>query len=100
MTARELHPLARLPEEWEAAFTELGERSFRGRQMFRWLHARGSTDIAAMTDLPQALRERLRSLDVAWPLSVAEVRRARDGTRKLVLELKAEGRVECVLIPM
>jgi 23S rRNA (adenine2503-C2)-methyltransferase len=100
MTTRELHPLARLPEEWESVFTELGERSFRGRQIFRWMHARGTMDVSAMTDLPRELRERLGSLDTALPLEVAEVRRAADGTRKLVLELKAGGRVECVLIPM
>jgi 23S rRNA (adenine2503-C2)-methyltransferase len=53
-----------------------------------------------MTDLPQALRERLASLDLSAPVEVAEVRRAQDGTRKLVLELAAGGKVECVVIPM
>lgn len=100
MTARELHPLARLPEDWGAVFEQMGERPFRGRQLFRWLHGRGVTEVAAMTDLSRELRDRLGSVDLSLPLHVAEVRRAQDGTRKLVLELAAGGRVECVVIPM
>jgi 23S rRNA (adenine2503-C2)-methyltransferase len=100
VTAREVHPLGRLPQEWEAAVDALGERAFRGRQLFRWIHARGATDVSTMTDLPQALRERLASLDLTLPVEVLEVRRANDGTRKLVLGLAAGGSVECVVIPM
>lgn len=96
--SREMHPVGRLPEEWQPILTELGERPFRARQVFRWIHARGTTDAREMTDLPGSLRERLAPFDM--PLTVADVRRAQDGTRKLVLELAAGGRVECVLIPM
>jgi 23S rRNA (adenine2503-C2)-methyltransferase len=95
-----LHPMARLPEDWEEITSKLGERAFRGRQVFKWVQARGVTDPAAMTDLPQALRERLAEPRLAMPLSVSEVRRARDGTRKLVCELSLGGKIECVLIPM
>ncbi len=95
-----LHPMARLPEEWEEVAVELGERAFRGRQVFKWVQGRGITDPAAMTDLPQAFRERLADPRLAMPLSVSEVRRARDGTRKLVCELALGGKIECVLIPM
>jgi len=95
-----LHPMARLPEEWEEVAVELGERAFRGRQVFKWVQGRGITDPAAMTDLPQAFRERLADPRLSMPLSVSEVRRARDGTRKLVCELALGGKIECVLIPM
>lgn len=100
MTVRALHPLGRLPEEWEPVFEELGERAFRGRQIFRWIHGRGTTDVSQMTDLPLALREKLVALDLSVPVEVLDVKRAHDGTRKLVLELAAGGRVECVVIPM
>ncbi|MBM4364244.1 MAG: 23S rRNA (adenine(2503)-C(2))-methyltransferase RlmN [Deltaproteobacteria bacterium] len=101
MTAVEPHALARLPEEWAEAFAAAGDRPFHGRQVFRWLHARGELDPAKMTDLPRALRERLAAeAPITPPLRVAEVHRARDGTRKLVCELARGGRIECVVIPM
>ncbi|HEX4336733.1 MAG TPA: 23S rRNA (adenine(2503)-C(2))-methyltransferase RlmN [Polyangiaceae bacterium] len=96
----ELHPMARLPAEWEELAVSLGERAFRGRQVFKWVQARGVTDPSAMTDLPPGFRERLADPRLAMPLTVTDVRRARDGTRKLVCELALGGKIECVVIPM
>jgi 23S rRNA (adenine2503-C2)-methyltransferase len=95
-----LHPIARLPSDWEEIAESLGERPFRGRQVFRWVQARGVTDPAAMTDLPVGFRERLADPRLSMPLVVSDVRRARDGTRKLVCDLALGGKIECVLIPM
>jgi 23S rRNA (adenine2503-C2)-methyltransferase len=95
---QKLHPLARLPEEWREVAATLGEPAYRARQIFRWIHARGVTDPAEMTDLARSLRERLSAIEE--PLSVAEVRRAGDGTRKLLLTAADGARIECVLIPM
>jgi 23S rRNA (adenine2503-C2)-methyltransferase len=92
--------MARLPAEWEDVAAELGERAFRGRQVFKWVQGRGVTDPVAMTDLPQSFRERLAEPRLAMPLVVSDVRRARDGTRKLVCDLALGGKIECVLIPM
>jgi 23S rRNA (adenine2503-C2)-methyltransferase len=96
----ELRPAARLPDEWLAHMEGRGERPFRAKQVFRWIHARGVHDPAAMTDVPAALREALAAEGLAPPLSVASVRRARDGTRKLLCDLARGGVVECVVIPM
>ena len=38
---------------------ELGEKPFRATQLFRWIHQRGATDFAQMTDLAKSLREKL-----------------------------------------
>jgi 23S rRNA (adenine2503-C2)-methyltransferase len=95
---QKLHPLARLPEEWREVAGALGEPGYRARQIFRWIHARGVTDPAQMTDLARSLRQRLPVIEE--PLSVAEVRRAADGTRKLLLTAPDGARIECVLIPM
>jgi 23S rRNA (adenine2503-C2)-methyltransferase len=93
-------PIGRLPEEWQSVALALGERPFRGRQVFRWIHAKGILDPAGMTDLPQSFRERLADTGLAMPLEVGDVRQARDGTRKLVCDLARGGKVECVVIPM
>jgi 23S rRNA (adenine2503-C2)-methyltransferase len=103
MTTRapdDLHPIGRLPEDWQPLVESLGERPFRAKQVFKWIHGRGTFDAEAMTDLPKAFRESLSGAGIALPLEVAEVHRARDNTRKLVCALSAGGRVECVIIPM
>jgi 23S rRNA (adenine2503-C2)-methyltransferase len=95
-----LTPAARLPDEWLAWMAEHGERPFRARQVFRWIHVRGVHDPRQMTDVPAGLRDRLAEAGLGPPLSVASVRRARDGTRKLLCDLARGGVIECVLIPM
>lgn len=100
LPANELHPIARLPEEWEAVLEPWGEKRFRGRQVFRWIHARGVVDPERMTDLPKTLRLRLAEDDLKPVAELAEVREAADGTRKLLLVLRDERRIECVMIPM
>jgi 23S rRNA (adenine2503-C2)-methyltransferase len=96
----QLHPVARLPEEWQPVVTELGERAFRARQVFKWIHGRGIADASKMTDLPASFRERLAGTGLAMPLEVAEVLKARDGTRKLVSAVRGGGKIESVIIPM
>ena len=95
-----LHPVARLPAEWSQALSAVGQRSFRGRQVFQWIHARGQFDPSQMSNLGAPLRSWLVDQGLAAPLSVQSVRRSGDGTRKLLLQLPAGGLVECVLIPM
>lgn len=96
----ELHPVARLPEEWAAVLQPWGERSFRARQVFRWIHARGELRPEQMTDLSKSLRLKLQQDGLAPPLELVEVFRAADDTRKLLLRLSDQRQIECVMIPM
>jgi 23S rRNA (adenine2503-C2)-methyltransferase len=93
-------PVGRFPEEWQAAVAALGERAFRAKQVFRWLHQRGEFDPEKMSDLSVPFRARLTEAGVAAPFRVEHVHESRDGTRKLVLEAKDGARVESVIIPM
>jgi 23S rRNA (adenine2503-C2)-methyltransferase len=92
-------PLARLPDEWAADARALGGRAFHGKQIFRWLHARGVVDPAEMTDLPLALRGALAASGIAPAVDLATERRAVDGTRKILVRLRDGASVETVLIP-
>lgn len=92
-------PLARTPEEWAVTAQELGGRAFHGKQVFRWIHARGVTDPSLMSDLPKNLRDSLATLDLGGVLSIASERRALDRTRKLLVQMKDGATVETVLIP-
>ena len=96
----ELQPLARLPEDWANVLEQWGERTYHARQIFRWLHARGVTDPAQMTDLSKTLRQRLHEQGIAPVADLVEVHRAADDTRKLLLRLADDRRIECVMIPM
>ncbi len=96
----EIHPLARKLEEWEQVLSEWGERSFRAKQVFRWIHTRGVFNPDEMTDLSKDLRKRLIETGTAEPGRVEHVHRSADGTRKLLIELDRKAKVECVLIPM
>lgn len=96
--AASIHPLARYPEEWAEVLT--GEPAFRSRQIFKWIHGKGVTDAAEMTDLSRPLRERVAGLGIEFPIRNVEVLRASDGTRKLLCDLARGGKIECVLIPM
>lgn len=100
MERHERRPGAQTPEEWSAVMATLGQAPYRARQVFGWIHRQGVYEPGAMRNLPASLRSELASMGLAAPLVVAEVRRSRDGTRKLLLDLARGGRVECVLIPM
>jgi 23S rRNA (adenine2503-C2)-methyltransferase len=96
----EIHPLARLPEEWAEVLEGWGERRYRARQVFRWIQARGVADPDQMTDVSKALRQRLRDDGLGSVVRLVELRRAADDTCKLLLQLLDGKSVECVMIPM
>ncbi len=83
----------------EGFFAELGEKPFRATQILKWIHQRGVSDFAAMTDLSKALRAKLEDLtEVRLPEAIFDQRSA-DGTRKWLLSLGGSNAVETVFIP-
>ncbi len=93
------HPLVRTPEEWREALVRMGERPFRAGQVFQAIHRRGITDAVNITDLPVALRDRLREDGLRPVLEVEAERRSTDDTRKLLVRFGGSATVETVLIP-
>ena len=65
------------------AFCEqLGEKRFRATQLYRWIHQRGATDFAQMTDLAKSLRDKLTGCAHVQALPVVSTQRSADGTVK------------------
>ncbi|MDP8224896.1 MAG: 23S rRNA (adenine(2503)-C(2))-methyltransferase RlmN [Candidatus Lernaella stagnicola] len=86
-------------DELAAAFVEMGEQSFRARQVFRWLYKDDVESFDEMTDLSCELRAKLAEKFHIGRLPVVDEMVGEDGTRKIVLELADGHRIECVLIP-
>jgi 23S rRNA (adenine2503-C2)-methyltransferase len=78
---------------------ELGERPFRARQLYQWLHQRGETELERMTDLPASLRERLRDGADLTPLRVDLEQRSMDGTVKYRFRTHDQRLIESVYMP-
>ena len=63
-------------EELKEAMTALGEKPFRAKQIYEWLHVRLVDDFDEMTNLSRALREKLRENYALWPLQALRVQTA------------------------
>ena len=86
------------PEEIGGFLSSLGEPAFRAKQVFTWLH-RGAASFDEMTNLPKALREKLREQCLLTPPRVARKQvSAQDGTIKYLWELGDGNCVESVLM--
>ena len=83
----------------EAYFFAMGEKSFRASQVVQWLHQKGTLDVQQMTNLSQALRDRLQRETCAHMPEIVYDATSADGTRKWVLQLDDGNRVETVYIP-
>ena len=85
-------------EEMSAALKAMGQQSFRGKQVFTWLH-KGVTSFDEMTNLPKDLRDKLKS---EFTLTVPKVARKQmskqDGTIKYLWELSDGNCSESVLM--
>lgn len=83
----------------ERALETLGHPRFHGRQIYRWIHRRGITDFAQMSDLGLDLRDRLaQQFDILTP-TVIRRERSEDGTAKFLLRLSDGKLIESVFIP-
>lgn len=86
-------------EELEAQFKAWGEPAYRVAQLLDWLYARRVTSWEAMTNLPKALREKLRGHYSLTTLELARKQGSRDTTQKFLWRLPDHSLIESVLIP-
>ena len=77
----------------------LGEKRFRAVQLFRWIHQKGESDFARMSDLAQSLRDKLAARAVVQPLKVISEQVSTDGTVKWLFDVGGGDAVETVFIP-
>lgn len=86
-------------KELDELVRSLGEPAYRGKQIARWIYARGARRFEEMSDLPAALRARLAEAAEVGRGEVALRQEAADGTVKLLLALSDDRRIETVVLP-
>lgn len=87
------------PEELKDALTSLGEKPYRARQVFAWLHARRAESFAEMTDLSKSLRQKLAEafeLPTLFPERV--LKSQLDGSEKYLFRLSDGNAIETMLM--
>ena len=85
--------------EMTGFFAELGEKPFRAKQVFRWIHHFGADNFEAMTDLAKSLREKLPAVATISPPTLMTSQASKDGTRKWLLDVGTGNGIEVVFIP-
>lgn len=86
-------------EELTQYITTLGEKPFRARQIYEWMHVKGVSSIDGMTNIPKALREQLMEHGTFTVLEQVDVQvSAQDGTRKYLFGLSDGNVIESVLM--
>ena len=83
--------------ELQARMKEMGEPAFRGKQIFTWL-SRGVTSFDEMSNLPLALRERLKAECRLTVPNAVRKQQAKDGTIKYLWQLEDGNCIESVLM--
>ena len=77
----------------------LGEKSFRAKQLQRWIHQSGASDFGEMTDLAKSLREKLATRANIQAPAVITDHLSSDGTRKWLVDVGQGNAVGTVYIP-
>lgn len=87
-------------EELETFVTEeLGEKKFRARQIYDWIHVKLVQDFEEMTNLSRDLRSRVDELATLRPVRQVECLVSKiDGTRKYLFEIEGGSVIESVLM--
>ena len=85
--------------EMTTFFADLGEKPFRARQVFRWLHQGGAESFDEMTDLAKSLRLKLPDFATIVAPKLMTEQASKDGTRKWLLDVGTGNGIEVVFIP-
>lgn len=86
-------------DELKELMEGMGEKSFRGEQIFTWIHQKNIKSIEEMTNISGTLKEKLRKdFFLASPKEAECLISKRDGTRKYLFRLYDGNVIESVLM--
>jgi 23S rRNA (adenine2503-C2)-methyltransferase len=85
--------------ELEAFALSIGEKKFRGKQLFEWLYAKRAASFVDMSTISKALRAKLDQIASIPSIKIVTEKKSDDGTAKYLFDLSDGYQVESVLIP-
>lgn len=84
-------------EQLQTELQALGEKPFRAKQIYEWLHRTPAEEFSEMTNLSKALRSRLEEEYVILPVKMLKRQESKlDGTNKFLFRLYDDHVVESV----
>lgn len=86
-------------EELQEALLAFGSPTYHAKQVFSWIYQKNALAFESMTSLPAELRRKLGKEFFISSIKVKDRLVSRDGTTKLLFELKDKNLVEAVIIP-
>lgn len=85
--------------ELQAEMEKLGDKKFRAKQIYSWMHEKLADDFDEMTNLSKNLREKLKQDYELTKLSIVRVQTSQiDGTSKFLFRLSDGNVIESVLM--
>ncbi len=86
-------------EELQTFFAQIGQKPFRAKQVYEWMHKKQAVSIDEMTNLSKELREQLKQECTYTVLKKVQVQVSKlDGTRKYLFGLADGNVIESVLM--
>lgn len=83
--------------ELKSEMEKLGEKAFRAKQLYEWMHVKLARDYDEMTNIPKSLKEKLQNNFSYTSLKEIRVQTSKiDGTKKFLFELSDGNLVESV----
>ncbi len=77
----------------------IGEKTFRGKQIYEWLHKKLAVSYDEMSNIPKSLREKLAKDYVIASVTKVDMQESKiDGTRKYLFRLKDGNLIESVFM--
>lgn len=80
-------------------FAAIGEKSFRAKQVMKWIHHLGAESVDEMTNISKHLRATLNDIVGIRAPEILTQKDSADGTRKWVMKVAQGNSVETVFIP-
>ncbi len=86
-------------EELTEFTVSMGEKPFRAKQLYEWMHVKCASDFDEMTNLSKAFREKLKEEALSSMASILLCQESKqDGTKKYLMELNDKNTIESVFM--
>ncbi len=91
--------IGKTKDELESFAVQLGEKAFRGRQLFDWLYRQKIYNVNQMTNLPRLFRKSLNTNSVIHPLKeISQIESETQKTQKFIFQRLDGKQIESVII--